>query len=156
MRRKDRELDSIEQIEDVLKCGKIAQIAFVDNNQPYIITMNYGYVITENKIRLYVHSANEGRKIGCIKSNPHVCFTVAICDSLGTGEKACNYGMKYRSVIGYGTIRIVDDTDERIAGLDLLMKQYTGKDDWDYDEEMLKRTTVICIDVESITGKSKR
>ena len=156
MRRKDRELDSIEQIADVLKCGKITQIAFVDNSQPYIITMNYGYVVTENKIRLYLHSANEGRKIGCIKSNSYVCFTVAICDSPGTGEKACNYGMKYRSVTGYGTISIVEDKDERIAGLDVLMKQYTGKGDWDYDEEMLKRTTVICIDVESITGKSKR
>lgn len=156
MRRKDRELDSIDQVTDVLKCGKIAQIAFVDNCQPYIITMNYGYVVTENKIRLYFHSANEGRKIECIKNNPYVCFTVALCDSLGTGEKACNYGMKYRSVVGYGNIRIVEDKDERITGLDLLMKQYTGKGDWDYEEEMLKRTTVFCIDVDAITGKSKK
>lgn len=156
MRRKDRELNSIDQITDVLKCGKIAQIAFVDNNQPYIITMNYGYVITDNKIRLYFHSANEGRKIECVKSNPNVCFTIAICDPFVTGEKACNYGMKYRSVVGYGNIRIVEDTNERITGLDLLMKQYTGNGNWDYEEDMLKRTTVICIDVQDVTGKSKK
>jgi nitroimidazol reductase NimA-like FMN-containing flavoprotein (pyridoxamine 5'-phosphate oxidase superfamily) len=65
---------------------------------------------------LYFHSANEGRKIECIESNPNVCFTIAISDPFVTGEKACNYGMKYRSVVGYGNIRIVEDTNERITG----------------------------------------
>ncbi|HEX3019997.1 MAG TPA: pyridoxamine 5'-phosphate oxidase family protein [Chitinispirillaceae bacterium] len=156
MRRKDRELCTAVEIDDVLRCGKIAQVAFIDNNQPYIVTMNYGYVNNENKIKIYFHSANEGRKIDCINNNPDVCFTIAICDPFVAGEIACNYGMKYRSVVGYGKIRIVDDMDERIAGLNLLMKQYTGKCNWEYDNEMLKRTTVTCIEVESISGKRKK
>jgi len=156
MRRRDRELCSTVDIEDVLRCGKIAQIAFIDNHQPYIVTMNYGYVINENEIRVYFHSANEGRKIDCIKNNPNICFTIAICDPFVAGDKACNYGMKYRSVVGYGKIRIVNDMNEIITGLDLLMKQYTGKDNWEYDDEMLKRTTVTCIDVQSISVKRKK
>jgi nitroimidazol reductase NimA-like FMN-containing flavoprotein (pyridoxamine 5'-phosphate oxidase superfamily) len=156
MRRKDRELNSMNEITDVLKCGKVAQIAFIDNGHPYIITMNYGYYIDGKTIKLYFHSANEGRKIECIKNNPDVCFTVAICDPFVAGEKACNYGMKYRSVVGYGKIQIVEAHDERIAGLNLLMKQVTGKESWDYDSEMLKRTTVSCIDIQSVTGKRKQ
>lgn len=156
MRRKDRELCSTDEIEDVLRCGKIAQVAFIDNNQPYIVTMNYGYINSDNEIKLYFHSANEGRKIDCINNNPDVCFTIAICDPFVAGEKACNYGMKYRSVVGYGKIRIVDDMNEKIAGLNLLMNQYTGKSNWEYDDEMLKRTTVTCIDVQSISGKQKK
>lgn len=156
MRRKDRELCSTDEIEDVLRCGKIAQVAFIDNSQPYIVTMNYGYVNSDNEIKLYFHSANEGRKIDCINNNPDVCFTIAICDPFVAGEKACNYGMKYRSVVGYGKIRIIDDMNEKIAGLNLLMNQYTGKSNWEYDDEMLKRTTVTCIDVQSISGKRKK
>lgn len=155
MRRKDRELNS-ENVIDVLSIGKVAQIAFVDNGQPYIVTLNYGYCVNDNMTKLYFHSANEGRKIDCIKTNPEVCFTVAISDPFVAGEKACNYGMKYRSVVGYGKIRIVEEPVERIKGLNLLMKQVTGKDSWDYDDDMLKRTTVSCIDVQSISGKSKK
>jgi nitroimidazol reductase NimA-like FMN-containing flavoprotein (pyridoxamine 5'-phosphate oxidase superfamily) len=156
VRRKDRELNSIDEIAEVLSCGNVAQIAFVVNGQPYIVSMNYGYSIDENCIKLYFHSANEGRKIDCIQNYPDVCFTVAISDQFVAGEKACDYGMKYRSVVGYGKIRIVEDHNERTTGLNLLMKQVTGNDSWNYDEVMLKRTTVSCIDVATISGKCKR
>jgi uncharacterized protein len=156
MRRADRELKTNEEIIDVLDSGKIIQIAFIDKNEPYIVTLNYGYVLENEKIRLYFHSANEGRKIDCIKNNPNVCFSISICDPFVQGEKACNYGMKYRSVVGYGRIRIVESNEERLNGLNILMKQYTGKDNWDYDDGMMKKTTVSCLEVEKITGKRKK
>jgi nitroimidazol reductase NimA-like FMN-containing flavoprotein (pyridoxamine 5'-phosphate oxidase superfamily) len=127
MRRTDRELTKTEEIIDVLNSGKIIQIAFIDKNEPYIVTMNYGYVVENEKTRLYFHSAPEGRKINCIKNNPNVCFSISICDPFITGEKACGYGMNYRSIIGYGTMRIVESDEERFNGLNVLMKQYTGK-----------------------------
>jgi nitroimidazol reductase NimA-like FMN-containing flavoprotein (pyridoxamine 5'-phosphate oxidase superfamily) len=156
MRRTDRELKTNEEIIDVLKSGTIVQIAFIDKNEPYIVTLNYGHILEKEKIRLYFHSAPEGRKIHCIKSNPNVCFTISICDPFVKGEKACNYGMKYRSVVGYGKMRIAENEEERLSGLNLLMKQYTGKDDWQYDDEILKKTVVSCLEVEKITGKRKK
>jgi nitroimidazol reductase NimA-like FMN-containing flavoprotein (pyridoxamine 5'-phosphate oxidase superfamily) len=156
MRRTDRELTKTEEIIDVLNSGKIIQIAFVDNNEPYIVTLNYGWVFENEKIRLYFHSAHEGRKIDCIKNNPHVCFSISICDPFIAGEKACNYGMKYRSVIGYGRMRIVESNEERLNGLNILMKQYTGKDTWNYDDEIVKETMVSCLEVEKISGKRKK
>lgn len=156
MRRVDRELKTNEEIIEVLNSGKIIQIAFIDNNEPYIVTLNYGFVLDNEKIKMYFHSANEGRKINCIKNNPNVCFSISICDPFIEGEKACNYGMKYRSLIGYGKIRIVESKEERLNGLNVLMKQYTGKDNWNYDDEMMKKTTVSCLEVEKITGKRKK
>jgi len=118
--------------------------------------MNYGFIWnSDDKIRLYFHSANEGRKIEIIKKNPRVCFSISICDPFVAGERACNYGMKYRSVVGYGKIRIVEDNEEKLSGLNLLMDQYTGKSDWNYEDEMLKKTTVSCLEVEQISGKRK-
>jgi nitroimidazol reductase NimA-like FMN-containing flavoprotein (pyridoxamine 5'-phosphate oxidase superfamily) len=64
--------------------------------------------------------------------------------------------MKYRSVVGYGKMKIVKNAEERIIGLNLLMKHYTGKYDWDYDNEMLDKTTVICLEVEKISGKRRK
>ena len=156
MRRTDRELTSKEELIDVLNGGKIVQVAFIDENEPYIVTLNYGYRWNAEKIRLYFHSATEGRKIKCIKNNPNVCFTIAICDPFVQGEKACNYGMKYRSVVGYGRMRIVENDEERILGLNLLMEQYTGNDNWAYDDDMMKKTMVHCLEVEKISGKRKK
>ncbi len=156
MRRSDREIKTNDDLIDILDAGKIIQIAFIDGDEPYIVTLNYGYIRNDEKLRLYFHSANEGRKIECIKNNPKVCFTIAVCDPFVRGEKACSYGMKYRSIVGYGTMRIVESSEERISGLNILMKQYTGKDSWDYDDEMVKKTTVSCLEVESISGKRKK
>ena len=156
MRRTDRELKTSEELRDVFNDGKIAQIAFIDGKEPYIVTLNYGYAWETEKPRLYFHSANEGRKIDLIKKNPRVCFTIAIYDPFVKGEKACNYGMKYRSIVGYGTVRIVENIEERILGLNLLMKQYTGQEDWKYDDVMLKKTTVFRLEVERMSGKRKK
>jgi nitroimidazol reductase NimA-like FMN-containing flavoprotein (pyridoxamine 5'-phosphate oxidase superfamily) len=156
MRRSDRELKSKEELINVLTDGKIIHIAFVDKNEPYIVTLNYGYSWDAEKIKLYFHSASEGRKVNCIKNNPRVCFTISICDPFVQGEQACNYGMKYRSVVGYGQMKIVENDKERISGLNLLMKQYTGKDNWIYDDEMMKKTVVSCLEVEKISGKRKK
>jgi nitroimidazol reductase NimA-like FMN-containing flavoprotein (pyridoxamine 5'-phosphate oxidase superfamily) len=155
MRRTERELKSKEDLKNILDDGKNIQIAFVNDNEPYIVTLNYGYIWDEDKIKFYFHSAPEGRKINCIKSNPKVCFSISICDSFVLGEKACNIGIKYRSIVGYGKMKIIENEDERIFGLNLLMKQYTGKDNWIYDNEIMKRTTVSCLEVEKISGKRK-
>jgi nitroimidazol reductase NimA-like FMN-containing flavoprotein (pyridoxamine 5'-phosphate oxidase superfamily) len=119
MRRNDRELKLKEALIEVLNDGKIVQIAFIDENEPYIVTLNYGYIRDADTFKLYFHSANEGRKIECIKNSPHVCFTISICDPFVQGEKACDYGMKYRSVVGYGRMKIVENDEERILGLNL-------------------------------------
>jgi nitroimidazol reductase NimA-like FMN-containing flavoprotein (pyridoxamine 5'-phosphate oxidase superfamily) len=156
MRRTDRELKSKEELINVLNDGKIIQIAFIDGNEPYLVTLNYGYSWDDGKIKFYFHSAPEGRKINCIKNSPRVCFSISICDPFVQGVKACNYGMKYRSVVGYGQMIIVENNEERVRGLNLLMKQYTGKDNWIYDADIMKKTMVSCLEVEKISGKRKK
>jgi hypothetical protein len=156
MRRKDRLLERRAELLEVVKDGKTIQLAFQDKDEPYIVTLNYGYDWSKDKLSFYFHSANEGRKIDLIRTNPRVCFSISICDPFVAGEKACNYGMKYRSIVGYGKIGIVESEEERKNGLNLLMKKYTGKDQWDYDDEMLKKTTVTCLEVETLSGKRKK
>jgi len=157
MRRIDRQINTKEELRSILKEGKVIHVAFQDIHEPYMVTMNYGFTWGADAMpRFYFHCAPEGRKVVIINANPRVCFSVYLCDPFVTGEKACNYGMKYRSVVGYGTMRPARDNEEKAAGLNLLMEQYTGKSAWSYDDDIMKKTAVYCLEADRISGKQKK
>lgn len=141
MRRKDRQITDIYQIEAIIKKVDVCRIGFAENNIPYIVAMNFGY-IRGNPSRLYFHCANTGRKIDLIKKNNTVCFQMDTDHVLVPGDRACDHTMTFQSIVGYGQINI-------------LMEQYTGKAKWVYEESMLKRTTVLRLDIEKMTAKQK-
>ena len=74
MRRKDREVTDIRQIESIIEKAKVVHIGMIDGGAPYVVPMQYGYVFTDGALTLYLHGAKEGRKIDCIKKNPNVCI----------------------------------------------------------------------------------
>ncbi len=61
--------------------------------------------------------------------------------------------MKYRSVMGRGRIQIIEDTTGKKRALDILMKHYTGRDDFIYPENILKDVIIMRLEVEEMTGK---
>jgi uncharacterized protein len=79
---------------------------------PYIVALNYGYE-WNGTLTLYTHGAKEGRTIDSAKKNPFVCFQMDIDHGLFRGTAACRWGMTYKSIVGYGTLTIMEDTDER-------------------------------------------
>jgi len=154
MRRKDRQISNISDIESIIKRCDACRIAFADNNTPYIVTMNFGY-LPGKKHSLFFHSAPDGRKIELIKKNNYVCFEMDTDHLLYTGEKDCDWGMNFSSVVGYGRITVVSDREEKQKGLDCIMAHYSGRKDFSYDEKILSRTAVLRIDIEELTGKQK-
>ena len=70
MRRKDKEVASYTEVEELLSNALVGRLGTCFNNIPYITPVNFVY--DNNKI--YFHSADEGRKIENIKHNQHVCF----------------------------------------------------------------------------------
>jgi hypothetical protein len=110
--------------------------------------MSYGY----RGGCIYFHCAREGRKIDILKSNDRVCIEVDIDARVIPGEAPCRWTAKYRSVIGFGRARIIDDEGEKKAGLDVIMAHYGGSGG-NYDEKSLQRTSLIEVVLESMTGK---
>ena len=155
MRRSDRELVEKSELVDILEKGDSCHIALCDAGTPYLVTMNYGFAWSNN-LKIYLHSAREGRKIDIIKKNPKVCFSVDVDHELVAAEESCKWGMKYRSVVGSGIVEIIENESEKIEGLNLLMKHYSKRNDFTYDEKMLKATAVLKITVSEITGKQKK
>ena len=54
-----------------------------------------------------------------------------------------------------GEISIVDDREEKLKGLNVLMKQTSGKAEWQYSEEMVNAVAVYKVDVNEISCKAK-
>ena len=50
---------------------------------------------------------------------------------------------------------MVEDIDEKIIGLNTIMKQTTQKAEWNYSSEMVKAVVVFRLDVEKMSCKAK-
>jgi uncharacterized protein len=154
MRRKDRQMQNISEIESVIIASDVCRVAFANENMPYIVTMNFGYKSGDASC-FYFHCAPAGRKLEMMKKNNYVCFEMDTDHRLYPGKVACDWGMNFSSVIGYGRISIVDDEAERIEGLTCIMKQYGGNGPFSFDEKILTRTTILKLVIEEISGKKK-
>lgn len=63
MRRTDREVTDVQKMKVILDRCKIVSYAMWDGEKPYAVIMNFGYEFTpEGKLRLYSHSALDGKK----------------------------------------------------------------------------------------------
>ena len=148
MRRSDKEVKDRAWMESVLRKALVCRIALAANDEPYLVPMNFGY----RDGCLYLHSAPAGRKIDLLRQNNRVCFEVETDCELSPSSKACKWGVKYRSVIGFGRASFVDGPKEKVAALDILMGHYApGK--FRFSRQTVAKIVVIKVEIESMTGK---
>ena len=155
MRRTDREVTDNRQIQSIIEQAKVVHIGMIDNDRPYVVPMQYGFVFADGQLTLYVHCAKEGRKLDIIKKNPRVFIELETeAAIISGGDIPCKYGSEYASVMGDGTVVVVEDVAEKIFGLQLLMKTQTGRD-FEITAQMATSVTVLRIDVPHVTAKSR-
>ncbi|MDR1645531.1 MAG: pyridoxamine 5'-phosphate oxidase family protein, partial [Tannerellaceae bacterium] len=92
-----------------------------------------------------------------IKENNNACFEIDCDHKLIESAKPCSHSFTFKSIIGFGRITIIESTDEKINGLNRIIKHQTGKEMiYDFSEEALKRTVVYKMTVEEFTGKETK
>ena len=155
MRRSDREIKDEGLIEAFIAKEAVMRIAFYDNGEIYIVPINYGYTNESGKYRFYFHGAKAGRKYELCKNSPEIGFEIDGNYELLGADIACDFSAKFQSVIGTGKICIVEDKQEKIRGLNILMKQATGSSEWQYSEEMINAVAVYRVDVFKLSCKAK-
>lgn len=155
MRRSDREITDPKIIEEFVAGEQILRVAFYDEGDIYIVPVNYGYLYKNDKYLFYFHGAKAGRKYELSKSKPVVGFEIDGKYKLLENENACDYSATFQSVIGTGTLQIVDNMEEKKLGLNTLMKQISQQSDWSYDDKMLEAVAVYKLDVTKIACKAK-
>ena len=149
MRRSEKEIHDREELESILKSGEVCRLGLCENNVPYIVPMNYGYYDRT----LYFHSAKKGRKIDILKKNSYACFEIEVGNEIVKNEKACSWAARFKSVIGYGELEEVHERDEKVKGLSLLLKQYSGKEAWEFPEDAVEKVLVLKLRIDTMSGK---
>lgn len=152
--RRELEVTDTQEIIEILDKCKIVHIAMVDDGEPYVVPLNYGYTMEEDQLTLYLHGALKGRKIDVMRKNPKVFFEMN-CDVVPfDGKIACQFGTSYSSIMGRGEAEILEDVEEKKAGLSLFMKSQTGMD-FEFTDKMVSAVSVIRIKVKDYTAKKR-
>ncbi|GAK51120.1 pyridoxamine 5'-phosphate oxidase-related FMN-binding [Candidatus Moduliflexus flocculans] len=152
MRRQEKAVTDIQQIEQMIRRATICRLGLSDNGKPYIVPLCFGY---ENRI-VYFHAAQAGRKLDILRNNPQVCVEFeADCELVRKEHTACcDWGMKYRSVIGFGLAEIVEDPQEKDHALQIIMRQYADSEKpFTFSPTSFERTAVIRVHIDELTGK---
>ena len=120
MRRK-KQLLSREESEEILKKGSFGVLALSgDDGYPYAVPLNNVY---DGRV-IYFHSAKSGHKLDAVAGEPKASFCV-IDQDLVVPEEYTTY---FRSVIVFGTVRILVEEKEKRKAIEKLAIKYTPED----------------------------
>ena len=154
MTKRELQITDAQQIRAILDGAKVVHVGMCVDNEPYVVPMNYGYLMEDGRLTIYLHSAQQGKKLDMIRQNPKVFFELD-CDWVPfEGEKPCQYGLSYSSVMGRGTATILEDVEEKKRAMSLLMKTQTEKD-FTFEDRLVSIVAVIRIDVDGYTAKHR-
>ena len=155
MRRTDREVTDMEEIQQIFDDCKVCRLGLMDEDGPYIVPMNYGYIREEGKMILYFHGAKKGKKIDLIRKNPQVGIEIDYRHELVEGDVACQYSYLFASIIGKGTVSIIDNPKEKLKALNVIMKHQTGRnfDEFQTNPMLEKAVAIIRVDLKEYSCK---
>ncbi len=154
MRRKDREIQNMEEMIGIIQRCDVCRVAFHDEEYPYIIPLNFGLeVCGENQLVLYFHGATEGTKYRLLAKDNRAAFEMDCSHKLVMDDEHGECTMEYESVVGCGRIEILPETEKR-HGLQVLMAHYRPEP-FPIHPEVMAHTAVWKLTVERCTGKRR-
>lgn len=129
------------EIDEFLKRGFWGVLATALDNQPYGVPIIYAY---DEKGVFYVANG-PGKKIDIVQQNPNVTLTVVELE---------DYGRRWKSVIVYGRVELVEEMGEKLHAFNALRKQIPRPAARLRDAAKLAMAKVIRIVPTEITGKA--
>jgi hypothetical protein len=137
------------EIDQFLSCARVGRLGLMlENGQPYVVPVGYAYA--EGKI--FFHTCNKGLKMNAIRRNANVCFEV---------DEALSDTSMFKSVIIFGTAKIISDKVKMIPYLQKLIDKYRIPESFDTymskpgrnREKELKAVRICIITPKKTTGK---
>ena len=144
----------------ILAEGAVAHLGFCQDGQPFVIPLAYHYD-PGTPDHLYLHGATASRAMRHLGAGAPACAAVTLLDGLVYSRTAIYHSMNYRSVVVFGTARLVADDGEKDALFERMIRRYfpgraAGRD---YDappSEHLKGTAVVDLLIEEWSAKARR
>lgn len=137
-----------EDIEAIIRKATVCRLGMLDGDYPYIVPLCFGY--RDNT--LYFHGSIKSRKYELIQKHPKVCFEFDILAEPLSAPEACDWDMRYQSVVGFGKASMVEETDEKRRAVAIIVSQY-AQDSHAFTDQKLKGTAVIKVAIDTMTGR---
>ncbi len=144
-------LTNTTEIQEIIKKCIVCHVAMVDaEGMPYVVPLNFGF----HDGVIYLHSSQHGKKIDILKNNPHVCieFSTDYLLRAQSDEVACSYSMKYRSVLATGEVEFINDPDQKIAAMNIIMKQYTQRE-FTFNPPSIREVCCYRVNIHKLEGR---
>jgi len=152
MRRPEREIKDPVTVKALLDQTPVGRIATI-NRKGYPVIKPLNYIYQDGKI--YFHSSKKGEKINDIRRGSPVCFEVdQSITYVSTSGPACKASYYYRSILIKGRAEFVRSGKKKLEILERLMEKYQPEGGYSgVAEEILRKTAVIEVSIDEITGK---
>jgi len=141
-----------ETINRVFDQAWICHVGFSGEDYPTIIPMFHVRVGNE----IVFHGATTSRLMQKLASGDKVCLSATIVDGLVLARSLFHHSMNYRSVIAFGTGRLIDDENEAMSAFKALAdKVMLGRweDARQPSEKEIKATSLVAVKLESASAK---
>lgn len=139
-----------------LKSAKVGHIASSVDGQPFINPTTFWF--DEENHQVIFHSNVAGRVRSNIESNSKVSLEASELGKFLPSNVAIEFSLQFRSVVVFGTARIVTDPNEARRLLYGLISKYfpkmtVGKEYREITDKELRATSIYAIQIETWSGK---
>ena len=99
-----------ETIYKILDEAFICHVGFVVDGKPFVIPTSFA----RTGDNLMIHGSSASRMMRNLSEGIEVCVTVTLIDGLVLARSAFHHSMNYRSVVIFGTARLIENEREKI------------------------------------------
>ena len=139
-------------IHEILDAAFLAHVGFCVNGQPFVIPTLFG----RDGEKLYIHGSAASRMLRQLDTGVPACVTATLVDGLVLARSAFHHSINYRSVVAFGTAKIIEDPARKAEALRII-SEHVIKGRWDEvrrpSEQELKATSVLEFTVEEASAK---
>ncbi len=144
-------------IHAILDAGFLAHVGFCVDGQPFVIPTLYGRTHDANgPDRLYLHGSAASRMLRELSTGVPACVTVTHVDGIVLARSAFHHSMNYRSVVAFGTARIIEDIQGKVEALRVISDHLIAgrwNDVRNPTVKELKATSVLEFTIEDASAK---
>ncbi|WP_371803130.1 pyridoxamine 5'-phosphate oxidase family protein [Candidatus Lokiarchaeum ossiferum] len=151
MHRKDKEITDESELYQIIDRGKFLTLALAKENQPYLVSLNYGFD-RENNCFL-VHCAKRGKKIEFLQSNSHVWGQIV--EDNGYLEGECDHA--FTTLHFEGKFEFQEDIEIKRKALIMMIERFESDPEpikkRNIKEKMLQNVMIGKIKIKKLFGK---
>ncbi len=135
-------------VDEALAC----HVGFVRDATPSVIPMLHA----RDGATLYLHGSPASALLRSMRSGEEICVAITLVDGIVMARAPFHSSMNYRSVVVYGTPRIVEDEKEKRRALEVLT-EHVSRGRWEDSRrptaQEIKSTLVVALPLDEASAK---